>query len=48
VPGLKFGSSSNGALTLSGTPTTPGTYSLVITARNSFGSVTQAVTLTVS
>jgi hypothetical protein len=48
VPGLKFGTSSNGALTLSGTPAAPGTYSLTITARNSVGSVTQAFTLTVS
>jgi hypothetical protein len=48
VPGLKFGSSSNGALTLSGTPTTPGNYSLVITAKNAIGSVSQAFTLTVS
>ncbi len=48
VPGLKFGASSNGTLTLSGTPTTAGTYSLVITAKNSVGSVTQAFTLTVS
>jgi hypothetical protein len=48
VPGLKFGTSSNGALTLSGTPTAPGTYSLTITARNSVGSVTQSFTLAVS
>jgi hypothetical protein len=48
VPGLRFGTSSNGALTLSGTPTAPGTYSLTITARNSLGSVTQSFTLTVS
>jgi hypothetical protein len=48
VPGLRFGTSGNGALTLSGTPSTAGTYGLVITARNSVGSVTQAYTLTVS
>ena len=48
VPGLKFGTSSNGTLTLSGTPTAPGNYSLTITARNSVGSVTQTFTLTVS
>ena len=48
VPGLKFGTSSNGALTLSGTPSTPGTYRLTITARNSIGSVSQVFTLTVS
>jgi hypothetical protein len=48
VPGLRFGTSGNGALTLSGTPSTAGTYGLVITAKNSVGSVTQAYTLTVS
>ena len=48
VPGLKFGTSSNGTLTLSGTPSTAGTYSLTITARNSVGSATQIFTLTVS
>jgi Putative Ig domain len=48
VPGLKFGTSSNGTLTLSGTPTTAGTYGLTITAKNSIGTVTQAFTLTVS
>ena len=46
--GTVFEISSNGALTLSGTPAAPGTYSLTITARNSVGSVTQAFTLTVS
>jgi hypothetical protein len=48
VPGLTFGTSSNGALTLSGTPKAAGTYGLTITARNSVGSVTQAFTLAVS
>jgi hypothetical protein len=48
VPGLKFGSSSDGALTLSGTPSAAGTYDLTITAKNSLGSVTQAFTLTAS
>ena len=48
VPGLKFGTSSNGTLTLSGTPAAPGNYSLTITARNSVGSVSQSFTLAVS
>ena len=47
VPGLKFGSSTNGALTLSGTPSTAGSYTLTITARNSVGSASQTFTLTV-
>ncbi|HEY6786529.1 MAG TPA: putative Ig domain-containing protein, partial [Trebonia sp.] len=48
VPGLTFTSNSNGTATLSGTPTTAGTYALTITAKNSIGSATQAFTLTVS
>ncbi len=48
VPGLKFGTSSNGALTLSGTPPAAGTYSQTITARNSAATVTQTFTLAVS
>jgi hypothetical protein len=48
VPGLKFGTSSNGQLTLSGTPAAAGSYPLTITARNSLGSVSQAFTLAVS
>jgi hypothetical protein len=48
VPGLKFGTSSNGTLTLSGTPSAAGNYSLAITARNSFGTAAQTFTLTVS
>ena len=48
MPGLKFGTGSNGALTLSGIPTAAGTYGLTITAKNSIGSATQAFTLAVS
>jgi hypothetical protein len=48
VPGLRFGTSSNGMLTLSGTPAAAGTYSLTITARNAVGAATQAFTLAVS
>ena len=48
VPGLTYSNKGNGTLTLSGTPTTAGTYSLTITARNSVGTATQTFTLTVS
>ena len=37
-----------GTATLSGTPTTAGTYKLTITATNSVGTATQTFTLTVS
>ncbi len=48
VRGLTFTGNGNGTATLSGTPTTPGTYSLPITAKNSVGSATQTFVLTVS
>jgi Putative Ig domain len=48
VPGLTYTNNGNGTATLAGTPTTAGTYSLAITAKNSVGSATQAFTLTVS
>jgi hypothetical protein len=48
VPGLTFSASTNGAVTLSGTPSTAGTYKLTITASNSAGSATASFTLTVS
>jgi len=48
VPGLAFTNTGNGTLTLSGTPTKSGTYSVTITVKNSYGSDTQAFTLTVS
>ena len=47
VPGLSFSGGFNGTLTVSGTPTTTGTYSLTITAANSVGSTTQTFVLTV-
>jgi hypothetical protein len=48
VRGLMFKNTANGTATLSGTPTTAGTYALTITAKNSVGSATQAFILTVS
>ena len=48
VPGLSFSAAKNGSVTLSGTPTTAGTYTLQITAKNAYGSDTQTFTLTVS
>ena len=46
--GLTFKANTNGTATLSGTPTTAGTYTLTITARNSVGSATQTFVLTVN
>ena len=46
VAGLSFSGGFNGTLTLSGTPTTAGTYSLTITAANSVGAATQTFVLT--
>jgi len=48
VPGLSFAGGTNGTLTLSGTPSTAGTYSLTITATNSVGTATQTFVLTVT
>jgi hypothetical protein len=48
VRGLTYKSNGNGTATLSGTPTTAGTYAMTITAKNSVGSATQAFTLSVS
>ncbi len=48
VPGLAFTNTGNGTLTLSGTPTRAGTYSITITVKNAFGSDTQTFTLMVS
>ena len=47
VPGLTYTNNGNGTATLSGTPTTAGTYTLTITAKNSVGTATQTFTLTV-
>jgi len=46
--GLTYTRGTNGTATLSGTPTTAGTYKLTITATNSVGTATQTFTLTVS
>jgi Putative Ig domain len=48
VRGLTYTNNGNGTATLQGTPTTAGTYTLTITAKNSVGSATQTFTLTVS
>ena len=48
VRGLTYTNHGNGTATLSGTPTTAGTYTLTITAKNSVGTATQTFTLTVS
>ena len=48
VPGLTWANNGNGTSTLSGTPKTPGTYTLSITATNNNGTATQTFTLTVN
>jgi hypothetical protein len=48
VRGLTYTNKGNGTATLAGTPTTAGTYTLTITAKNSVGTATQTFTLTVS
>ena len=49
VGGLTFASTAGtGVATLSGTPKTPGTYTLVITAKNAIGTASEEFTLTVS
>ena len=48
IRGLTYTNNGNGTATLSGTPTTAGTYSLTITAKNSVGTATQTFVLTVS
>jgi hypothetical protein len=48
VRGLTYTRNTNGTATLSGAPTTAGTYSLTITATNSVGSATQPFTLKVA
>jgi hypothetical protein len=47
VKGMTFTTKSNGTATLSGKPTSAGTYQLAITAKNSVGSASQTFTLTV-
>lgn len=48
IRGLTYTNNGNGTATLAGTPTTAGTYTLTITAKNSVGTATQTFTLTVS
>ena len=48
VRGLTYTNNGNGTATLKGTPTTAGTYSLAITAKNSVGTATQTFMLKVS
>ena len=48
VRGLTYTRNTNGTATLSGAPSTAGTYSLTITATNSVGSATQTFTLKVA
>jgi Putative Ig domain len=48
VRGLTYTNNGNGTATLKGTPTTAGTYTLTITAKNAVGTATQTFTLTVS
>lgn len=46
--GVTYTNNGNGRATLAGTPTVAGTYTLILTARNSLGTATQTYTLTVS
>jgi Putative Ig domain len=48
VKGLTYNNKGNGTATLTGKPTTAGTYTLTITAKNSVGTAMQTFTLTVS
>ncbi len=46
-PGVTFTDNKDGTATLSGTPTTAGTYAVPLTATNAYGSVQQTLTITV-
>jgi hypothetical protein len=46
-PGVTFTDNKDGTATLSGTPTTPGTYPMPLVATNAYGSVQQTLTITV-
>ena len=46
-PGMTFKDNGNGTATLSGTPTTGGTYAMALTAVNPFGTGSQTLTVTV-
>ena len=47
-PGVSFTGNSDGTATLSGTPTTPGTYAMPLMATNGYGSAQQTLTVTVA
>ena len=46
-PGVSFTDNHDGTATLSGTPTTPGTYAMPLMATNAYGSAQQTLTITV-
>jgi len=46
-PGVTFTGSKDGTATLSGTPTTPGTYAIPLSAVNAYGTAQQTLTITV-
>jgi len=46
-PGMTFTSNGDGTATLSGTPTTPGTYTMALAAVNAYGTAQQTLTVTV-
>jgi hypothetical protein len=46
-PGMSFSAATNGTARLSGTPTTAGTWTLTITAKNAVATVTQTLTIKV-
>ena len=47
-PGVTFTDNKDGTATLSGTPSTPGTYPVPLMATNAYGSAQQTLTITVS
>ena len=46
-PGMTFTDNGNGTATLSGTPTTAGTYAMTLSAVNAYGTAQQTLTVTV-
>ena len=46
-PGVRFTDNGDGTATLSGTPTTPGSYAMPLLATNAYGSAQQTLTVTV-
>ncbi|MGD0245247.1 MAG: putative Ig domain-containing protein [Streptosporangiaceae bacterium] len=47
-PGVTFTDNKDGTATLSGTPTTPGTYAIPLSAVNGYGTASQTLTITVA